>query len=53
MKTNEIKDTQKIEVGKMCFTIEDEQPDNVTDEVRKNIEQELFNVFKKYEYKDS
>lgn len=53
MKTNEFKDTQKIKVGKMSFTIEEEHPDNVTDEVRKKIEQELFKVFKKYEYKDS
>ena len=53
MKTNETKDTQKIEVGKMSFTIVDEQPDIVPDDIRKNIEQELFKVFKKYESKDS
>ena len=53
MKTNDIKDTQKIDVGKMCFVIEEEQPDNVTDEVKNHIEQELFKVFRKYEYEDS
>lgn len=53
MTTNDINAAQKIEVGKMSFTVEDEYPDNVADDVRKKIEQELFNVFKKYENDDS
>lgn len=53
MTINDINAAQKIEVGKMRFTIEDEYPENVADDVKKRIEQELFDVFKKYENDDS
>lgn len=42
-------DVQKITVGKMDFMIIDESPDNIGDDIKQQIETELFNVFKKYE----
>ncbi len=41
-------DVQKITVGKMDFMIIDESPANIADDIKQQIESELFNVFKKY-----
>lgn len=41
-------EAQIISVGKMNFIIVDESPDNIADDIKQQIESELFNVFKKY-----
>lgn len=40
--------TEEISVGKMKFTVINEYPQNLEMVIKKQLEKQLFNIFKKY-----